>query len=156
MYYRMPDYRADKEVNETVDAQSFTNQRTEFKLNKRTNELEVLPDKTDLAQLIQSSIDTALDRVLQRLQPDVDDMPDTLEQDYDNSIDDLNDLAQAVEVAETYRERLNLPLEMSVTDIYKQVSDYSETLRQKISEKNTIKETDTHEKTSQENDPKGE
>lgn len=132
MKYRTPDYRSDKSVNETVDAQSFDNTKQDWKLDKHTNVLEKLETKTDLAAFIQSSIDSALDRVLMRLQPAVDDMPDTLETDYENTVDDLDDLAVAIDLANEYREKFNLPLETSVDDVFKYVQKQATEIKSKI------------------------
>lgn len=150
----MAKYRASDYKDES--AQTFTNERVEYTLNKHTNELEEKPIKTDLAELIQSSVETAFERVLQRLIPDTDEVPDTIESDYDQSIDDLNDLAVAIDVAEEYREKLGLPLEMSVSEIFGKVNEYSESLKQKLSDKSKKEYKEDVKKVSEETDPKGE
>lgn len=134
MTTRAPDYHQSANENDE-SIQSFENTRTDYVLNRHTNELEEKPEKIDLQSLINSAVDTALDRVLQKLMPDGSEIPDTIETDYENSIGDLDDLAQAMDIAEEYRERLGLPLEMSVSDIYKRVGEYSSNLLEQIKTK---------------------
>lgn len=139
MLYRSPDYQdylSDEEKQK--QAQEFPNIKTEYVLNKHTNELEEKESKTDLQSLINSSVDTALDRVLQRLLPDGDDLQDTLESDYVTYGDDLIDFADMLDRAEEYREKFNLPLEMSVEDIFKRVQTEADGLKSRIANLNKV------------------
>ncbi|QXN75065.1 hypothetical protein [Microvirus mar18] len=178
MKTRAPDYR-EKQVTEARDenglplkggivnsdgaimpdpaAQSFTNMRTEYKLDKRTNTLVELPDKTDLQELINSAVSTAFEQQIARLLVDHEQpIPDTNEQDYEDSVDDLMDFAAVLDRAEEYREKLGLPLEMPVTDVFAKVQSYSEDLKKKLSAQSAIKKEEVKENAPQENDPKGE
>lgn len=139
MLYRSPDYQdylSDEEKQK--QAQEFPNIKTEYVLNKHTNELEEKESKTDLQSLINSSVDTALDRVLQRLLPDGDNLQDTLESDYVTYGDDLIDFADMLDRAEEYREKFNLPLEMSVEDIFKRVQTEADGLKSRIANLNKV------------------
>ncbi|WGL31440.1 hypothetical protein [Dipodfec virus UOA04_Rod_1056] len=133
MLYRSPGYQESlSDEEKKKQSQSFDNLKTEYVLNKNKNELEEKPDKTDLQSLINSSIDTALDRVLQRLMPESQDIESEIESEYDAVSDDLIDYAEILDRAEDYRERFNLPLEMSVDDIYKHVQSEADGLKTRL------------------------
>lgn len=62
---RSPFYRSDG-VSEQPKPTSFSNQKTEYELNEKSGMLEVLPDKTDLYEQIQSACVGALDQLLKK------------------------------------------------------------------------------------------
>lgn len=127
MVYRSPDY-----VKDETQKQSFDNLKTEYVLNERTNELEEKTEKTDLQSLINSSLDTALDRILQRLQPDGYDLEGDLESEDDAYQEDLIDFADLLDRAEEYRDKFGLPLSASTSEIFERVQKESDAVRQRL------------------------
>ena len=127
MLYRSPDY-----VKTDEQKQSFDNLKTEYVLNERAGELEEKTEKTDLQSLINSSKDTALDSVLQRLYPQGYDLEGDLESQDDSLQDDLIDFAYLLDRAEEYREQFGLPLTASTSDIFKRVQEESDTIKQRL------------------------
>lgn len=160
MDIRKPDYRAESGTDAL--SQEFSNLKTEYKLNERTNELVELPDKTDLSQQIQSVNVSTLDMLLEKF--GVSNFSDVLKSveptvkgDYANVSDDLDDIAQAMDIAEEYREKFDLPLEMSIKDIYSHMSIYQKQLGDKLDNiANYSKKGVVENVVSQENEPKQE
>lgn len=111
--------------------QSFSNMVPDYILSDKTGELERSPVDKDIQAYIDSYIDTALERALRRFS-----VPNAVEDnavaDYTQSIDDLASLADAIEVAEDYRDKLHLPDSASISDIYAAVDKRAQELKVKI------------------------
>lgn len=118
--------------NDTTVSQSFTNVKQEYELDERLNEL-VESGTTDLQELVNSSRGTSLEELLKRMLPQ-DIVAMSYQQDYDRCADDLDDLANAFDTAEKYREKFNMPLTASISDIYKRIEEESKSLKNKIEE----------------------
>lgn len=116
-----------------VPAQSFFETVPDYRLNPDTNELEELPLPRNIQAKIDSFIESALDRALKRFQPEVSATVDDVAERLDNSTLDLSSMAEAMEIAEQYREQLNLPDNYSMSDIYGAVDKYSSELKNKLS-----------------------
>lgn len=132
---RSPNYRADS------DNLGFTpdNFRTEYSLNAHTHELEELPERTDLAELIKSSLDTCFEAALKRLLPDPEQTELDVQDEYSQSISDLDALVEAFNVADEWRERLGLEDTTSVDEVYKAMAKKSSELRLTLSNVNKLK-----------------
>ncbi|UPW41557.1 hypothetical protein [Peromfec virus RodF8_56] len=130
MVYRSPAYKdsISEEEKKTL-SQEFSHLKTEYALNERTGELEEKEEKLDLQKLINSSVETALDRMLNRFMPEVVEDKDELYQSYS---DDLMDYASMLERAEDYREEFGLPAGMSVSDIFARVGKEADTLKSQL------------------------
>lgn len=114
-------------------SQSFSETVPDYRLNPDTNELEELPLPRNIQAKIDSFVESALDRALKRFQPEVSATVDDVAERLDNSTLDLSSLAEAMEIAEKYREQLNLPDNYSMSDIYGAVDKYSSELKNKLS-----------------------
>lgn len=121
----------------TVDSrnrkkQSFESLVDDYVLDQKTNELVLSPLKKDLQEYIDSHIDTALERALQKYLPDnvIDD--DNVINDYTSNLSDLSSLAEAIEIAEDYRIRFGLSDNASIADIYSVVDKHAQDLKAKI------------------------
>lgn len=118
--------------------QDFSVLKEDYILNKASNELEKLPTEINIQDKIQSYIDVALDRALEKFMPEcVDDDSVT---DYASRVNDLASLGEAIELAENYREAYNLPDNYSISDIYSFVDQEAKTLKNKISNKGVKKD----------------
>ncbi len=75
MEYRVASYR------EKTDSpsQSFDTEVDQYRLNKSTNELEKLPDKLDIQQLVQSAEQQSLSNLLQHLEPPVTELDEVVD-----------------------------------------------------------------------------
>lgn len=114
-------------------SQEFTPYRDDYLLNSSTNELEKLPIPKNVQEKIDSYVECALERALERFLPsnvtDVDDVAD-----YTQKVEDLSILGEAMEVAEGYRDELGLPDNYSIAQIYEAVDARAKELKGKLSE----------------------
>lgn len=136
-----------KEVNEnmkfkTLSANSKIEHKQEFSdyvpdyvLNPVTNELERLEINKNIQAYIDSHVETALEHALEKFLPKVVEEDDNFV-DYTQSVSDLGSLGEAMEIAEGYRERFNLPDSYSMSDIYSYVDNKSVELKKKLEERN--------------------
>lgn len=125
--------------------QSFSEYKKDYVLNSATNELEVLPNPVNIQAKIDSYLECALDRVLERLTPNVVEERDTIQEDFQNSVDDLASLGEAMEVAEEWRDRLDLPASYNMAQIYAAVDERAQKLKKSLSDfgkKSEVKENE--------------
>lgn len=129
--YRAADYRDSVTPDTVPEAQTFNPLLKQYRLNKRTNQLEELDDPLDIQQLIDSKVETALDRTLARLSPQqpLDGAVTDCTEDYQ---DDLDLIADAMDVAEDYREKLGLADDVPVDQVFQKMSTYAEEQLKKI------------------------
>ena len=112
---------ADKSANPSAYKQKFSEYVDDYVYNPDTKHLEPLPPKNIQAE-IQSYIDCALERALERFLPhDVEKRDDVV--DYGEAVEDLASLGNAMAIVEDYREKLNLPDNYSMAQIYGAVSE---------------------------------
>lgn len=101
MKYRLPNYR---EIEESP-SQSFETEVTQYRLNKSTDELEELPDKLDIQQLVDSSAPSSLDNMLQALEPQLSEEDEIIDL-HNEQLDDLDRFREAddyrLEICERY------------------------------------------------------
>lgn len=110
----------------------FSEYKDEYILNPSTNELEKLPTKVNIQQKIESYLDCALERALERLMPNVVGESEEVGENYQNSLQDLASLGEAMEVAEEWRDKLGLPDTFSMAQIYEAVDKQSKSLKAKL------------------------
>lgn len=135
-----------------VAVQTFSEERTDYILNKATNLLEESPLKVNVQKEIQSHVESCLEFVLETLNN-----PESYVKDSDNvtvvdSVAERNamneDLAYAGDVfdmAEEYRERFGLSADMSVQDIFAYVKKYSEDMSKRLQEQGKNTESEVNE-----------
>lgn len=126
MKYRTIDTREKK-------SQSFTPYRDDFLLNSSTGELEKLPIPENVQEKIDSYVECALERALERFLPKNVTESDQIV-DYTQSVEDLAVLGDAMEVAEAYREELGLPDNYSLAQIYAAVDARAKELKGQLGE----------------------
>lgn len=140
--------------------QDFKETVVDYILNTATNELEELPIPKNVQEKIQSFLSTSLESALERFLPkagsydeyckSLSSIPDeVIQEEYSDTVDDLADLGCAMELAEFYREKLNLPLSASMADIYYEVNKRAQEIKSnmnKFSEKPVDKNVDCVEK----------
>lgn len=122
-----------------IVSQSFSEEKDCYILNSQTNELELLPTKKNIQELITSSMESCLERALEKFLPK-EVIEDKLYNDYTQKVDDLSAIGEAIEVAEEYRERFGLSDNMSLSDIYSYVDKQAQSLKSKLDELNKSKE----------------
>lgn len=115
-------------------AQSFSEYKKDYVLNSATNELEELPNPVNIQAKIDSYLECALDRVLDRFTPNVVESSDMVREDFQNSVDDLASLGEAMEIAEEWRDRLELPASYSMAQIYAAVDERAQKLKKNLSD----------------------
>lgn len=112
-------------------AQEFTSEVKDYVLNPVTNELEELEIPKNVQEYIQSFVNVALDRALERFMPK-DVQESDVVCDYAQASTDLSVLAESLEVAEAYREKLGLPDTYSIAQIYEAVDVEAKRLKGEI------------------------
>lgn len=131
--------KASKAMEEKRVGQKFSNTVTDYILDPATNELQESPIPKDVQAKIESYIDVALDRALERFLPkNVQDVDGVM--DYTQHSQDLSVMGEAFEVAEEYRERYNLDSNMSVADIYKFVEEQADKMKNDLLKYNQPKQ----------------
>lgn len=139
MKYRTPDYRENQ--GDTVDddgvvtpyrdeyAQAFDNFQTKYVYNRKTKDLEEEPEKVDLQELVNSSRDVALQKVLQQFLP-----PQTQLDLAQDALTDMQDVLDASmefkDMLEDYREKFEMPVEdFTEDDVVNEIRKRSESLK---------------------------
>ena len=118
----------ERQDNPAAFKQTFTEYEPDYVYNPDTKHLEPLPDK-NVQQYIQSYIECALERALERFMPkNVVNAEDTVE-DYGEAVQDLGALGEAMEIAEEYREKLGLPDNYSMAQIYSAVDERAKKIK---------------------------
>lgn len=125
--------------------QEFSEEVPDYVLSARTNELQVSSISKNIQDYINSHIDTALERALQRFTvPNV--IDEDVVEDYTKKTDDLSSMAEAMEIAEYYRDAFNLPVTASISDIYAAVDKKASELKLKIKEVDDVKKKEVEPK----------
>lgn len=136
-YMKTYKFKTESSVEETK-GQNFSPIKPVYRLNKATNELEKTDETVDLQELINSGIELALDRALDRLLPKIQEAEDVAQLDVMR--EDLDFAMEACNRAEEYREKYNLDDSLSVNEIYAHVAKEAEILKAKIDTAKSIKE----------------
>lgn len=133
MKFRLPDYQSDKKFDSKTVSQDFTgsNLKKDYVLDERSGELLEKPEKIDLQQVINSCVESSFERVLEKYLPDCV-QENTEPIDYTNTMSDLENLSQVLDIAEEYRDKYGLSDDMSVTDIYSYISNLASDLQKGI------------------------
>lgn len=128
-----------------IKGQPFTPYRDAYVLNTATNELDKLPVPKNVQEYVQSFVECALERAFERFLPRVERDDDSVIADYTQRVEDLAALGEAMDIAEDYRERFNLPDSMSIADIYSRVDKEAHKLKERLSELGKKKEVEKDE-----------
>lgn len=129
-YEEMIKYKVAEKPQE-VKEQEFSKTITDYILDPVTNELNESPIPKDVDAEIQSHKDVALEVALERFLPDDVQTSDKIA-DYADMSADLSVLADAIDLAEDYREQYNLPDDMTTKQIFAFVQKQSDDLKQSI------------------------
>lgn len=124
--YRLPSYKEDTPAK----GQKFSNLKPVYRLNKVTNELEETDEYIDVTELANSCKDIALQTVLDRFLPT--DGSEELTANYNQTLDALDQMREIANLAEDYKEKLNLDSSLSIQDVFAKVQEHSNSLKQRI------------------------
>lgn len=133
MNYRLPDYQEKKGFDNKTVSQDFTgsNLKKDYVLNDKEDVLVEKPEKIDIQKMIDSCVETSLERALERYLPqnvqDVDEV-----EDFTTVSNDLESLSQVIDIAEEYRDKYGLSDDMSVSDIYSYINNLADDLKKGI------------------------
>lgn len=117
--------------------QEFNNELTTYRLNDETNELEVV-EVDDLQEIINSHADTSLQTIYEKymngetITSHVDNIPHNLLFDDTGNKDTLHELSQLTKLSDEYKEKYNLPIEMSIDEVFNFVEKESKNLDKRI------------------------
>lgn len=131
---------AEVQQSKPAKGQEFSETIKDYILDPVTNELQESPVPKNVQAVIQSHIDVALDRALERFLPNVQSEVDDVEQNYTEVSQDLASIADAFDLAEDYREKLGLGADVSVDEIFKKVAERADMLKQTLLSKTPKKE----------------
>lgn len=120
-------------------SQTFSEYVKDYVLNPGTNELEELEVPKNIQAKIDSYVNTALESALERFMPKVVG-DDNTSIDYTAAAEDLAVVGDAMDRAEEYREKFNLPDTMTYKEIYDFIGTQAADLKKKLGEMNNRKE----------------
>lgn len=126
--------------NKDSYSQEFSEFVPDYILNPSTNELERLAVDKNIQKQIQSFIDVALNNALERLLPQVPEVKSDTVNNYSEKVQDLASFADVIDLAESYRDKYNLPDSYTISDIYSFVDKEAKLLKEKISSFNKPKD----------------
>lgn len=109
-------------------SQAFSKTVPDYVLNVETNELERSPVDKDLQDYIQSFADVAIQNAIEKFLPKVIEDDDKIA-DYTSKREDLAVIGEAMDRAEYYREKYNLPSSYSVREVYDFVQKQADELK---------------------------
>lgn len=118
--------------SEKPKATEFSPYKDKFILDVSTGELEKLPTPENVQDRIDSFLECALERALERFMPKGVVESEEVAEGYSRCCDDLAGLAEAMEIAEEYRDRYHLSESMSMADIYDFVDEQARELKEKL------------------------
>lgn len=110
---------------------SFSRFIPQYRLNKATGMLEEA-DPLDITDLCNSSRNVELKTLLSRLESGTAELTQTVRTQYEDYSDDLDDLAEALDVAESYRARFKLSEDVPVSDIFARLELERDKLKQSL------------------------
>lgn len=113
--------------------QNFSNLKQVYRLNKVSNVLEPTDDYVDIQELVNSSLETALDRVLDRLMPQAT-TEDIILDNIDIMEDKLDSMASLINKANEYRQNNGLSDELSIEQVYQKMQEDSQKLQKQLSD----------------------
>lgn len=130
---RLPDYRESLSLaDKQSEGQTFNPLVKQYKLDKHSDELIEKADMLDVQQLINSAVDTCLDRALARLMPEPTVEDGSISERLADTEDALDTLSEAFALADDYREKFNLSADLSVFDVFDRVRQYSDELQAQL------------------------
>lgn len=124
-------FKTNDVLGQSTKGQNFTRFSKVYRLNKATGDLEDTGDVIDVHELIQSCKDTSLDACLEKYLPNVTTAEDTAI-NYHKSLDVLDAMLNATQLAEKYRDELELDSSLSFNDIFKKVKEHSDSLANQL------------------------
>lgn len=133
--YRQANYREQAES----PAQTFDTEVEQYRLNKSTNELEVLPDKLDIQQVVQSAEAQSLSNMLQHLEPPFTDLEQTVDV-HNDLLDKLDYMREADEFRLSLCEKYNLNPRLSLDKVIDYLKEQETLTRGQITEMTRQKE----------------
>lgn len=110
-------------------ATEFTPYKDKYILDPSTGEIEKLPTPENIQDKIDSFLECALERALERFAPKNVAEVDDVAEGYSRCVDDLAGLASAMEIAEEYRDQLGLSEGLSMAQIYEKVDERAKQLK---------------------------
>lgn len=116
-------------------SQTFSDKIPQYILNPATNELERLEVDKNIQKYIDSYIDCALASLQEKFMPTNVAVDDNNYVDYTQRVDDLGSLGEAMEIAENYREKFNLPDNYTIAQIYDFVDNQAKVIKSRLSSK---------------------
>lgn len=129
MFYRTADYR--ENPDEIDSGTKFSNLIPRFRLNKASGVLE--PDEPlDITKLVNSSRNVELKSLLQALEAGNAELVQQVKTQYNDYSDTLDELANALDVAEDYRVRFGLGDDVSVSDIFARIEAERDKLKESL------------------------
>lgn len=127
--YRNADYRMNSE--DEPQGTKFSNLIPQFRLNKASGILEEA-EPLDITALANSARNVELKELLSKLEAGTAELTQQLKTKYEDYTDDLDELANALDVAEEYRERFGMSEDISVSDIFARIEQERDKLKQSL------------------------
>lgn len=135
------------------EGQTFSEEKDEYRLNEITNELEKTGNKINIQAIIDSCLETALDKALSRLMPEVEECKEMVE--LETMRGDLDVMQEAAMLAEEYRAKYGLSEDIPYNNIFAKVGEMATALDSKIKDAQKPKQEESN-NVSEETNAQGE
>lgn len=142
-------YRTTNQTPADFIPQKFSNLKPVYRLNKATNELELTDEVIDIQELVNSCKEVALNAILDRFLPQIATSDEIVT--VNRMQDDLDTMCEAINLAESYRQKYNLSDKLTYTEIFDTIYNKSVELKEKVDKSQKILEDLENEK-KKEND----
>lgn len=149
MKFRLPFYRENQQPQKIV----FNSVKIVYRLNKATGRLEDSGERVDIQELVDSSKSLALDMLLDRFLPQVNESDEIAV--HGELLDDLDLLQESHERACFWREKLGLDEYADDQTVFKAMENKRSELWERLN-KNTKKEVQSNENEKSTSQPQGE
>lgn len=131
VYDKMSKYRTEHTLQDS-ELQTFSEEIPVYKLNKSTGVLEETKERINQQELINSNLETALTKALERLMPTT--TIDNEVKELNSMQDDLDALILLSNKAEEYKTKLNLDKSLSIAQVFDAVKTKANDLQVKLVE----------------------
>lgn len=153
MIYRKENYQdtvvsKNKDITTTVrdvQGETFSKLKPVYRLNKVSGELEKTEDFIDVQEVIDSCSNQCLNNLMQRFFPDLSQTSNDVVE-FQNFSNDLDMLTETFSIVEEYKEKYNLPIDYSPSQVFDFINKKKSELNDKINNINLKKEVVIDEK----------
>lgn len=151
--YRLPNYQDVEDFDKSINKQEFSQNTPEYVYNEQSGELEKTGQFIDDKEKIQSYRSSSFEEILKKyldngIALSVAEKPVDLHYGESTTEDDMEQFSKIIAIADNYRTKYNLPMELSPIEIFEKVNkiaDFSQKLISKSTHKDVQKPSSVNE-----------